>query len=46
MKCEDHVMKVEENYWLNDGFLFLQQTTVISLSDSSEADAKPTLSDF
>jgi hypothetical protein len=37
IKCKDHVMKEEDNYWLIDGFRFLQPTTVISLSDSSDS---------
>jgi hypothetical protein len=35
IKCEDHVMKKEDNYWLNDGLRFLQPTTVIRLPNSS-----------
>jgi hypothetical protein len=35
IRCENHVIKREGNYWPNDGFRFLQPTPVISLSDSS-----------
>lgn len=37
IQCEDHVLNEEETYWQNDGLRFLQPTTVISLSDSSDS---------
>jgi transposase len=35
-KCEDHVLKVEEEYWQKDGLSFIQPSAVIHLMESSE----------
>ena len=37
-KCEDHVLREEENYWNNEGLWFIQPRTVINLLDSSDTD--------
>lgn len=37
-KCEDHVLKQEEEYWKNDGLWNVQPQTVINLLDSSDSE--------
>lgn len=36
VKCEDHVLRQEEEYWKKEGLLFVQPKTVIDLFDSSD----------
>ena len=37
-KCEDHVLKEEDDYWRKDGLNFIQPTAVINPEDSSDTD--------
>ena len=37
-KCEDHVKKIEENYWQQEGLHIKQNPVIIDLMDSSDSE--------
>ena len=37
-KCENHVHKIEEEYWQKEGLQFIQPTTIINVFESSDSE--------